>query len=186
MSDLDFIEDKELRTTLENSIEFIYALYEKSKAAGQTALFLEETYRIIVLYVVAAIEAVLLYFFKVRGEKFVYTDYKCVHPLPTEFANTKKNGLPVVIAVQDKIEKPDHQIGLRDLVIFFKTRKLIQDKTAEDILELNELRNTFHFHKPRARACDLKGVESALQLLVHTIQRAPKSLQRNKQESNLQ
>jgi len=38
------------------------------------------------------------------------------------------------------------------------------------------VRNTFHFNKPRAQICDLKRVEKALQLLVHTIGNAPKAL----------
>lgn len=177
MSDLDFIKDEDLRNTLDNSIEFIYVLHKRSKDEGQNKLYQEEIYRIIILYVVSVIEAVLLYFYKVRGEKIEYTEYKCVQTLPPEFENSKKRGLPVVVAVQEKTEKQECQIGLHDLVTFFKAKKLIQEKTANDILELNDLRNTFHLSKPRAKSCDLKRVETALQLLVHTIKRAPKSLQ---------
>ena len=43
MSDLDFIKDKELRSTLENSIEYIYALFEESKNREQKQLYKEET-----------------------------------------------------------------------------------------------------------------------------------------------
>ena len=54
MSDLDFIKDKELRSTLENSIEYIYALFEESKNGEQKQLYKEETYRVIILYVISA------------------------------------------------------------------------------------------------------------------------------------
>lgn len=180
MTELDFIEDKELRLTLENSTEFIYALYEKSKDDAQTELFLEETYRIIILYVTAAIEAVLMYFYKLRVDKIEYVEYKFVYPLPPEFNHNKKHNLPLVVAVQEKKEKSDHQIGLHDLVVFFKTKKLILNQTADEILELNELRNTFHFSKPRSKKCDIRNVEAALSLLVYVLERAPHSLKKKK------
>lgn len=178
MNDLDFIKDKELKKTLEDSIEYIYALFEQSKDDKQKALYKEETYRVIILYVVSAIEAVLLYFYKARGEKIEYLEYKFVQILPTAYAHREKIGLPIVVAVQEKVEKQEYQIGLHDLVLFFKSKKLIQEKTANAILELNDVRNTFHFSKPRARNCDVKRVESALQLLVHTLERAPGVLQK--------
>ncbi len=176
MDDLDFIKDNELRKTLEDSIEYIFALFEQSKDAGQKEIYREETYRVIILYIVSVIEAVMLYFYKARGEKIGYIEYKFVQTLPLEYGHREKIGLPVVIAVQEKLDKQEHQIGLRDLVIFFKTKRLIQEKTSDDILELNDVRNTFHLSKPRAKNCDLKRVESALNLLVHTIKRAPEAL----------
>lgn len=173
MKDLDFIKDPELRKTIENSIEYIYALYEQSKSGEQNELYQEETRRVIILYVVSTIEAILLYFYKLRGKKIEYTEYKFVQILPSEYVHKEKADLPVVIAVQEKLEKPEHQIGLHDLVLFFKTRKLIQEKTADNILELNDIRNTLHFNKPRSKNCDVKQVEAAFQLLVYTIERAP-------------
>lgn len=177
MNDFEFIKDEELRKTIENSIEYIYTLLEQSKSNDQNELYREETRRVIILYVVSTIEAILLYFYKVRGEKIDYPEYKFVQILPSEYEHSGKPGLPVVIAVQEKLEKHEHQIGLYDLVFFFKTKKLIQEKTANDILELNDIRNTLHFNKPRSKNCDVKQVEAAFQLLVYTIERAPGVLQ---------
>lgn len=176
MQDLDFIKDTKLRKTLEDSIEYIYTLFEQSKENQQNQLYKEETYRVIILYVISAIEAVLLYFYKERGEKIESIEYKYVQTLPESYVNNNKKGLPVVVAVQVKIEKEEHQIGLHDLITFFKNKNLIQEKTADNILELNDVRNTFHFSKPRVKNCDIERVESALKLLVHTIQRAPIAL----------
>ncbi|MBI2046395.1 MAG: hypothetical protein HYT28_03185 [Parcubacteria group bacterium] len=178
MNDLDFITDKELRKTLEDSIEYIYALFKRSKDDEQKELYREETHRVIILYVVSAIEAVLLYFYKVRGEKIEYLEYKFVQTLPPEYGHREKTNLPVIVAVQEKLEKQEYQIGLHDLVIFFKAKKLIKEKTATDILELNDVRNTFHFSKPRAKNCNLKRVEAALQLLVYTLEHAPRAMQK--------
>jgi len=181
MGDLDFIKDKELRKTLEDSIEYIYTLFKQSKDDEQKKLYQDETYRVIILYVVSAIEAVLLYFYKVRGEKIEYLEYKLVHTLPSQYGHSDKVGLPVVIAVQEKVEKREHQLGIHELVTFFKGKNLMQEKTAKDILDMNDVRNTFHFNKPRAQICDLKRVEKALQLLVHTIENAPKALEMKRQ-----
>ena len=173
MNDLEFIKDKELRITLENSIEYIYALFEQSKDGEQKQLYKEETYRVLILYVISAIEAIFLYFYKERGEKIEYLEYKFVEPLSENYFHNKKKGLPVIVAVQEKVEKKEHQIGLHDLITFFRGKKLIQEKTADDILELNDVRNTFHFSKPRIKSCDLERVESSLKLLVRTIKKAP-------------
>lgn len=176
MSDLGFIKDVDLRKTLEDSIEFIYVLRERSKYVGQNKLCQEEICRIIILYIVSAIEAVLLYFYKDRGEKIEYPEYKFVQLLPPEFGHSEKVGLPLVIAVQEKVERQEYQIGLHDLVIFFKDKKLMPGEIADDILELNDVRNTFHFSKSRIKSCDLGRVERALQLLVYTLEWAPKAL----------
>jgi len=178
MSDLDFIKDKELRKTLDDSIEYIYALFEQSKDGGQKKSYQEETYRVIILYVVSAIEAVLLYFYKARGEKIEYPEYKFVCTLPPEYTHAAKPKSPMVIAVQEQVEKREQQVGIHELVAFFKSKKLILDKTAKDILDMNDVRNTFHFNKQRAQACDLQRVEKALQLLVHTLKNAPKALEK--------
>ena len=88
--------------------------------------------------------------------------------------------MPIVVAVQEKIEKKEHQLGVHELVAFFRDKNLMTEKTAGDILDMNDVRNTFHFSKPRARTCDLKWVERAFKLLVHTIKNAPISLELKK------
>jgi hypothetical protein len=102
-----------------------------------------------------------------------YPTYKFIASLPKNYTHSERRDSPVVIAVQEKEEKKEYQIGLNDLVIFFKDKKLIREKTAEDILKINDIRNTFHFNKSRTKKCDLAHVEEALKLLVHTIENAP-------------
>ena len=176
MSDLGFIKDEDLRKTLEDAIEFIYVLFKKAQDDAQEEMYQVETYRIIILYVVSAIEAILLYFYKNRGDKIESLEYKCVQALSLEFTHTQKVGLPVVIAVQEKTEVKEYDLGLHKLVNLFKEKKLIREQTAKDILDLNDVRNTFHFSKPRTKKCDVKRVENALKLLLHTIENAPKAL----------
>ncbi len=178
MGDLTFIRDITLRGILEDAIEYISALYKRSKSIDENALYQQETYRVIILYVISAIEAILFYFYKTRKESMTYTDYKFVSPLLPEYRHSERTDAPVVVAVQLKVEKDDHQIGLHDLVQFFKEKGLVRKETAEDILEMNEVRNTFHFNKPRSqeKVCDIARVEKALGLLLHTIENAPRAL----------
>lgn len=179
MIELDFIKDLDLKRTLENSLDFVYSFRERFEDFPENKFHQEENHRIVILYVVSAIEALLMYFYKDRGEKTVNMEYKHVHNLPACFEYNKKKDCPVVIALQEKTPKLDRQISLHDLVSFFKEKKLIQEVTANKILELNDVRNTFHFSKPRAKNCDLARVESALNLLVYTLERAPKALMKN-------
>lgn len=172
----EFISDEKLRSRLEDATGFIYALYEQSNAEGQSDLYKEEANRVIVLYVVSTIEALLLYYFQQRGEKVEYVEYKHVHPLPEGYGFVAQAGHPAVIAVQKKVEKREHQLGLHDLVRHFKDAGKIRNETAQDILKLNEMRNTFHFSKPRTDTCDVRHVERALKLLVYTIKHAPRAL----------
>ena len=48
-TDLDFITDTDLRKKIENSIEYVFVLFEKSKNEKEKDLFREETHRVIIL-----------------------------------------------------------------------------------------------------------------------------------------
>ena len=65
--DLAFIVDHSLRQRIEDSIEYIYTLYEDSKQSDKNELYITETYRVIILYTVSIIEAVLFYIYEKRG-----------------------------------------------------------------------------------------------------------------------
>lgn len=178
MEDLAFIKNIQLRERVENAIEYVYALSERSKREDQNGRYQEETHRVIILYVVSTIEAILLYLYKERGEAITSVEYKFVQPLPAEYKHSTRSTSPVVIAVQEYVAKKEHQIGLHDLVSFFKEKELMQETTAESILEINDVRNTFHLSKERSVSCDITQVEKAFSLLVHTIERAPRALRK--------
>jgi len=178
MNNLEFIQDIALRKNIEDAIEYLYLLFDESqKRTSGNELFQEESYRVVILYVVAIIEAILLYLYKTHGEELTITEYKYIQTLPVEYTHSAETQSRVVVAVPKKMKRPEHQVGLFELIGFFKSKKLIQEKTADSILNLNNIRNTLHLSKPRAEVrCDLNQVESAFKLLVHTIEKAPKSL----------
>ncbi len=177
MNELDFIKDPSLRKTVKDSIDYTYVLFEESKKKTDNKLFEEETYRVIVLYVISVIEAILLYLYKKGGYEMTYLDYKFINTLPEAYRHENSPGSRVIVAVEKSISKTEHQIGLSDLVNFFREQKKILTPTAKKILEINNLRNTFHLSKPREKiVCDITQVEQALKLLVYVIQKAPKGL----------
>src|ERR1035437_2104187 len=96
---LDFIADESLRKTIEDAIQYIYIIFDQTEASD-SALYKEETYRVIVLYVISVIEAILLYVLKTRGEKIEYIEYKYVTSLPREFIYKEVPENSVVVAVQ--------------------------------------------------------------------------------------
>ncbi len=176
---LDFILDESLRKTIEDAIQYIYIIFDQTETSD-SALYKEETYRVIVLYVISVIEAVLLYVLKTRGEKIEYIDYKYVTSLPRGFIHKEVPENPVVVAVQKRQEKADHQIGLVEMVEFMKNSGLMSDSFAEDILKANDIRNTFHLTKPRSVKCEVDTVDLVFDLLIKVIKRAPKAITFNK------
>ncbi|MDP3988685.1 MAG: hypothetical protein Q8P93_00395 [bacterium] len=177
MDDLDFIADPTLRKKVEDSIEYIYLLFEELKKREGNDLYHEETRRVIVLYTVATIEAVLLYLYKKHGEEITYLDYKFVQALSEKYKHESDRVATVVVATQNRKKKEDSQINLADLLEYFSSRKLMTKETGEKILAINNLRNTLHLNKVRdAIKCDITQVEVALNLLLHVIQKAPKTV----------
>ena len=122
MTELDFITDITLRRTIEDSVEHTLVLYKETKEETKSKLYKEETYRVIVLYTAAIIEAVLLYLYKKHGEEMTYLDYKFIKQLPLEYRHVGSAGSLVVVAVQKSVKKAEHQIMMSDLVAFLRRK----------------------------------------------------------------
>jgi hypothetical protein len=171
----DFIKDKALQAILNKSTFYLLYLYGQSNTIDDDS-HKEETYRVIILYVVSVIEAILFYFYKQYDKKILKIEYSNIQSLPQQYINKDKNDSIVVIATQSKTERKEETIGISELINFFKSEKKIHKKTVQEILKINNIRNTFHLNKTRNNICDIKHVESAINLLIHTIQTAPNSL----------
>ena len=174
--ELDFIQDNELRKTIEDAIQYIYIIFDQAKDS-KSELYKEETHRVIILYVISVIEAILLYVLKSRNEQITYTEYKYPTPLPEEFSHSKIPKNPVIVAVQKEQIKTNSQIGLVELVNFMKDGGLMKEQFAREILNANDIRNTFHFTKSRSQIkCEVGVVEKSLEILVKIIKNAPKAI----------
>lgn len=179
MDELSFVQDAGLRKTIEDSIEFATALREEAKRENKSTLYQEETNRVIILYTVAVIEAILLYLYKRSGKEMFLTEYKFPEQLSEQYKHLSDHGARIVVAVQKKVKREDHQIMMSDLIKFFQEKKWIKEGMAGDLSRTNELRNTFHLSKARKDVvCDTARVESALKLLIDVIENVPKAVLR--------
>ncbi|MDO8743054.1 MAG: hypothetical protein Q7J30_00625 [Candidatus Azambacteria bacterium] len=176
VEELDFVQDNELRKTVEDAIQYIYIIFDQAKNS-ESELYKEETYRVIILYVISVIEAILLYVLKSRNEQITYIEYKYITSLPEGFSHSEVSKSSVVVAVPKKQIKTDSQIGLVELVDFMKDGGLMKDQFAKKILVANDIRNTFHLTKSHSRIkCEIGTVEKSLELLIKVIKSAPKAI----------
>lgn len=174
---LSFIQSKTLRKTIIDSIEYILFIFRETNKKNITPIYKEETYRVIVLYSVAIIEAILLHILEIRGDEITTLVYKNPSKISEKIKHQDYPYGNVVTAIQCKEKKLNQQIGVRDLVTFMKKNKFMSDETAHDIIELNNIRNTFHLNKKRAKInLEVQKVELSLSLLHKIIKGAPKAI----------
>ena len=178
---LNFIKNQSLNSTIENSFKYMSTLLIKSKKEEISELYKEENYRVIILYIVAIIEAILLYVLKERGEKIITTVYKFPNEISKKVKHTDYPDETVVTAVKINKVKDEKEIGVQNLVQFMTSKKLMHKITAEKILEINDIRNTFHLSKCRNNIrINTNKVEKALDLLLKIIQGGSRAISYNK------
>jgi len=176
--DFDFIKDSDLRKKIEGAVEYIYASYEESKKKDKSELYQTETFRVIILYTISIIEAVLFDIYHQQGKRLVKEEYKETTSLPEEYIHTKVENGRVAIVVVKKVEKSEIEIGFQELVKFLEKEKVLHKETAIRMLKANNVRNTLHLRKERAPVCTVQEVEHALELLFHTLQNAPRFIKK--------
>jgi hypothetical protein len=173
---LIFIKNKDLRKTVEDAIDYIYIIFGDA-ADSKSGIYKEETYRVIILYIVAIIEAILLYVINERRDTIKTVKYKKPRELSKKIKHLDHLDEKLVIAIQYKGCKKDEEIGVQDLVRFMKKNKFMATSIAEGILKINKVRNTFHLSKSRGNmVVDKAKVEKAFSLLYKIIEGGPKAL----------
>jgi len=170
--DLDFIKDTNLRGRVEHSIKYIFVLNEDVRN-NQSRIFVAETNRVIVLYTISIIEALLHEAYDSIPEHITATEYKDVSLLKKDYIHKKYQSEEVVIAVRTLVEKSTRTISFSDLLDFFETR-MLKTATVIRLRKLNDLRNSFHLRKGGVVNCTITHVEEALQLLDLTLTKIPK------------
>lgn len=116
---LTFIKDRALQKTIEDSIEYTNVLFKEAQD-NESKLFKEETYRVIILYVIAIIEAILLYVIKERGDKITSMIYTNPSEISKKIKHSDYPNEKLIIAVQTEKIKNDKELGVQDLVHFVK------------------------------------------------------------------
>lgn len=119
----------------------------------------------------------MLYVLKERGDQITTLIYKNSSEISKKVKHRDYPKDIFVTAIQCKETKKDQQIGVQDLVNFMKNNKLMKKETAEGILDINDIRNTFHLNKSRIDIrLELKKVEKAFSLLYKIIEGAPRAI----------
>ena len=170
--DTDFIGDDKLRERINVSIEYIFALYEDAKD-NESIEFQKETYRVIILYTVSIIEALLFSIYHELDEFLYRTDYKDTVELKEQYTHTVHVG-SVIVATRTDVKKTEHEIGFQELLMFLKKSKVLKKITVDRIIKINSLRNSFHFLKKGDIECKIEDVEEALSLLELTLKGTPR------------
>jgi hypothetical protein len=137
-----FITPKSLRNNITESIEFagwLWILAQKVEPKYQ-----DEMVRTIVLYNIGVIEALLLFRAKRQKIKFFEDLYPHATCLPEPF---QKTDYELIISYRHKKEKNESRIWLNELI---KEQKLFLDSLHDEIVNLQNIRNSFHLSKPRS------------------------------------
>ncbi|MEN9604403.1 MAG: hypothetical protein RJB39_88 [Candidatus Parcubacteria bacterium] len=164
----DFIPDQDIRKNLENAVDFILVLIEKQKDASEsdTSLYMEEINRVLILYIVSIIEALLSYIYHLHPDKMTRLEYKEIKEIGKNYINSKIAG-KVVAAVQVHVERQSSEITLKSLIEFLQHKKILKKETAEAIRKFNHIRNSVHLSKARkGEGCSVDLVEEAVHLLI--------------------
>jgi len=172
---LEFIKDEALRQRTEDSIEYLYTLYEESKGDDKNDLYRTETYRVIILYTVSIIEALLFYIYERKGVVIMKIEHKERITLPNSYKN-KTVGGKICVLVEKTTEKTESEISLRELVNFLEKKKVLKKATVKKLLNLIQTRNSVHLRQKSETICNIQSVEKALDLLAYVLIQAPRHL----------
>lgn len=169
----DFISDNKLKQRVEDSIEYVLALYEMAEKS-ENETFQAETSRVIVLYCVSIMEALFLSIYHKQNKKIKQIEFRNVSKLATGYVHENLEG-DVVVAVRCEKEKTEPEIGFNELLSFLKGETLTTE-TVDRIKKINQLRNSFHLRKQGESICGVVEVEEALSLLELTLKHTPRFL----------
>lgn len=174
--ELAFITDLVLRQRIEGSVEYIYALYENTKSNEERTLYHTETYRVIILYTVSIIEAVLFYIYEKKNFEICKTEYKDIVHLPESYKNinsaNKSSDGRVVIALEKISSKKESEIALKELVEFLTIKKVLKKETEQELLKIIKTRNSVHLRQSTRHNSTIADVDASLDLLVYVLTNA--------------
>lgn len=173
----NFIVDNKLRKRVEDSVEYISFLYITAEN-HKSNTYKSETNRVIVLYCVAIMEALMFLIYEKQDKKIQKLEYKESTIIPEKFNHKDYKNGKVVIAVRCGKEKTEPEIGLVELLDFLKDCKILKEETVTRIKDINQQRNTFHLRKNNLPDCSKEDVEEALSLLFLTIEHTPRFIKK--------
>lgn len=181
--ELSYITESVLRQRIDDSIEYIYTLYEQSKREENGEIYQSETYRVIIVYIVAIIEAVLFYVYQRHPNKITKIEYKDKINFKESYQNSNIKGR-VILATEKIIEKGESELSLHELVTFLEKEKVLKSDTVAKLKNIMTLRNSVHLRQKQSAVCTVGDVEDALDFLVYVITHTSKRIKRQIGASN--
>lgn len=166
-----FVTPKTFRTNIVESVEFVAWLWVLAQEIEDK--YQNEMVRIIVLYNMSIVEALLLFWAKRRKKKFFEDKYTDKYTLPTELQGVA--GKELLIAHFSRVEKNDTRVWFHDLIA--EGKQLLGKDLHGRVTDLQDIRNTFHLSKTR-RALSLKKAESSFDVVLEVVNKIKKDLKK--------
>ena len=176
--DTDFITDRTLQKRVDESITYIFALYFDAQD-NQSKEFETETCRVIILYTISIIEALLHQVYEVIPQNITKESLRDTRELGGGYQHAANKHCEVIVATRCIINKEPREIQFNELVSFLQHKALKKDTVAR-IKKINSLRNTFHLRKHGSSACKISDVDEALTLLELILKEIPRFLKKAK------
>ena len=167
----NFVTPKAFRTNIVESVEFVgwlWVLAQKTEEKYQ-----DEMVRTVILYNMSIVEALLLFWAKKQKKKFFEDKYTDKHILPNELQGV--NGKELLIAHFSRVEKNDTRVWFHDLIA--EGKQLLGKGLHTRVVDLQDIRNTFHLSKSR-RVLSFKKAEGSFDVVLEVVNKIKKDLKK--------
>lgn len=166
-----FVTPKAFRTNIVESVEFVAWLWVLAHEIEDK--YQDEMVRTVILYNMSIAEALLLFLAKKKKKKFFEDKYTDKYTLPTALQGAPDKEL--LVAHFSKVEKSDTRVWFHDLIA--ESKQLLGKDLHDRVIDLQDIRNTFHLSKTR-RALSLKKAEGSFDVVLEVVNKIKKDLKK--------
>ena len=166
-----FVTPKAFRTNIAESVKFVVWLWVLAQKIEQE--YRDESVRTVILYNMSIVEALLLFWTKKKKKKFFEDKYTDKYTLPSALQGTIDKEL--LVAHFSKVEKSDTRVWFHDLIA--ECKQLLGKDLHDRVIDLQDIRNTFHLSKTR-RALSLKKAEGSFDVVLEVVNKIKKDLKK--------
>lgn len=166
-----FVTPKAFRTNIVESVEFVAWLWVLAQKIEEK--YQDESVRTVILYNMSIVEALLLFWAKKHKKKFFEDKYTDKHTLPTTFQGA--TGKELLVVHFSRVEKNDTRVWFHDLIA--EGKQLLGKDLHDRVIDLQDIRNTFHLSKAR-RGLSLKKAGNSFDVVLEVINKIKKDIQK--------
>ena len=170
-SAFNFVKPKTFRANIVESVEFVAWLWILAHEIEEK--YQDEMVRIVILYNMSIVEALLLFWAKKHKKKFFEDRYINKYTLPRVFQGVADKEL--LLAHFSKTEKGDTRIWFHELIA--ESKQLLGKALHTRVVDLQDIRNTFHLSK-RRQVLSLKKAESSFDVVYEVVDKIRRDLRK--------